>query len=73
MAGQLVEAPNSDEVAPAPSGSTPRTLSFNAPLGGYKQSGLGRENGLESVYEYTQTKTVWIELSGKTHDPFTLG
>ena len=50
-----------------------RTLSFNAPFGGYKQSGLGRENGLESVNEYTQTKTVWIELSGKTRDPFTLG
>ncbi len=50
-----------------------RTLSFNAPFGGYKQSGLGRENGLESVGEYTQTKTVWIELSGETRDPFTLG
>ncbi len=50
-----------------------RTLSFTAPFGGYKQSGLGRENGLESVGEYTQTKTVWIELSGETRDPFTLG
>ena len=50
-----------------------RTLSFNAPFGGYKQSGLGRENGLESVNEYTQTKTVWIELSGKTRAPVTLG
>ena len=50
-----------------------RTLSFNAPFGGYKQSGIGRENGLESVNEYTQTKTVWIELSGETRDPFTLG
>jgi hypothetical protein len=25
------------------------------------------------VGEYTQTKTVWVELSGKTRDPFTLG
>jgi len=50
-----------------------RTLSFNTPFGGYKASGLGRENGLDSVYEYTQTKAVWIELSGKTRDPFTLG
>ena len=50
-----------------------RAVSFTAPFGGYKQSGLGRENGLESVGEYTQTKTVWIELSGKTRDPFTLG
>jgi len=50
-----------------------RTLSFNTPFGGYKASGLGRENGLDSVYEYTQTKAVWVELSGKTRDPFTLG
>ena len=50
-----------------------RTLSFNTPFGGYKSSGLGRENGLESIHEYTQTKAVWIELSGNTRDPFTLG
>jgi hypothetical protein len=28
---------------------------------------------VEAVGEYTQTKTVWVELSGKTRDPFTLG
>lgn len=50
-----------------------RTVSFTAPFGGYKQSGIGRENGLESLQEYTQTKTVWVELSGETRDPFTLG
>lgn len=50
-----------------------RTLSFNTPFGGYKQSGLGRENGLESVHEFTETKAVWVELSGNTRDPFTLG
>jgi (Z)-2-((N-methylformamido)methylene)-5-hydroxybutyrolactone dehydrogenase len=50
-----------------------RAVSFTAPFGGYKQSGVGRENGLETLHEYTQTKTVWVELSGKTRDPFTLG
>ena len=50
-----------------------RAVSFTAPFGGYKQSGIGRENGLETLKEYTQTKTVWVELSGKTRDPFTLG
>jgi aldehyde dehydrogenase (NAD+) len=50
-----------------------RTLSFNTPFGGYKMSGLGRENGLESINEYTQVKSVWVELSGQTRDPFTLG
>jgi len=34
---------------------------------------LGRENGIEAVHEYTQTKAVWVELSGGTRDPFTLG
>jgi (Z)-2-((N-methylformamido)methylene)-5-hydroxybutyrolactone dehydrogenase len=50
-----------------------RTVSFNAPFGGYKMSGLGRENGLESVNEYIQVKSVWVELSGQTRDPFMLG
>ena len=50
-----------------------RTVSFTAPFGGYKQSGIGRENGLESLEGYTQTKTAWVELAGKTRDPFTLG
>jgi (Z)-2-((N-methylformamido)methylene)-5-hydroxybutyrolactone dehydrogenase len=50
-----------------------RVVSFNAPFGGYKQSGIGRENGLASLDEYTETKTVWVELSGETRDPFTVG
>jgi acyl-CoA reductase-like NAD-dependent aldehyde dehydrogenase len=50
-----------------------RTLSFNTPFGGYKMSGIGSENGLESMREYTHTKAVWVELSGQTRDPFKLG
>jgi (Z)-2-((N-methylformamido)methylene)-5-hydroxybutyrolactone dehydrogenase len=50
-----------------------RTLSFNTPFGGYKMSGLGRENGLESLQEYTEVKSVWVELSSQTRDPFKLG
>jgi aldehyde dehydrogenase (NAD+) len=50
-----------------------RTVSFNTPFGGYKASGIGRENGVESLNEYTQVKSVWVELSGKTRDPFMLG
>lgn len=50
-----------------------RTLSFNTPFGGYKMSGIGRENGLEAINEYTQTKSVWVELSGQIRDPFKLG
>jgi hypothetical protein len=36
-------------------------------------SGIGRENGLEILKEYTNLKSVWIELSGQTKDPFRLG
>lgn len=34
-----------------------------APFGGYKQSGFGRELGMHALAEYTQVKTVWIDLS----------
>ncbi|THF85452.1 aldehyde dehydrogenase [Deinococcus sp. KSM4-11] len=50
-----------------------RAVSFNAPFGGFKDSGFGRENSLEGVGEYLDTKTVWVELTGATRDPFTLG
>lgn len=50
-----------------------RVVAYNAPFGGYKQSGLGRENGMGGLEEYLETKTVWVELSGATRDPFVLG
>jgi aldehyde dehydrogenase (NAD+) len=34
-----------------------------APFGGYKQSGFGRELGRHALDEYTQVKTVWVDLS----------
>lgn len=50
-----------------------RAVSFNAPFGGFGYSGWGRENGLEALSEFTETKTIWVELSGQTRDPFVLG
>lgn len=50
-----------------------RTVSYNSPFGGVKDSGLGRENGREGLDEYLQTKSVWIDLAGSVEDPFTLG
>jgi (Z)-2-((N-methylformamido)methylene)-5-hydroxybutyrolactone dehydrogenase len=50
-----------------------RVVAPNVPFGGYGMSGIGRENGIEAVREYTETKAVWVELTGGTRDPFTLG
>jgi aldehyde dehydrogenase (NAD+) len=49
-----------------------RAVGPMAPFGGYKASGIGRENGLQAIEEYTELKTVWIELEGATRDPFKL-
>ncbi|MBT3437078.1 MAG: betaine-aldehyde dehydrogenase [Oceanospirillaceae bacterium] len=32
------------------------------PVGGYKQSGIGRENGPETLHHYTQVKSVFVRL-----------
>jgi aldehyde dehydrogenase (NAD+) len=50
-----------------------RVVAPNVPFGGFKSSGIGRENGSDVLREYTETKSVWIETSGATRDPFTLG
>ncbi|MFT7265891.1 MAG: betaine-aldehyde dehydrogenase, partial [Halioglobus sp.] len=39
------------------------------PVGGYKQSGIGRENGLETLHHYTQTKSIYMGMS-KLESPF---
>ena len=55
---------------PARCGSTATaSVSPSAPFGGCKMSGIGRENGLETIKEYTETKTVWVELSGADPRP----
>ena len=50
-----------------------RTVAPHVPFGGVGASGIGRENGIDAVADFTETKAVWVELSGATRDPFTLG
>jgi acyl-CoA reductase-like NAD-dependent aldehyde dehydrogenase len=50
-----------------------RVVSFATPFGGYKESGLGRENGVDAIREFTETKSVYVELTGEPRDPFKLG
>ncbi|MCW5234074.1 aldehyde dehydrogenase [Verminephrobacter eiseniae] len=49
-----------------------RAMSFNSPFGGYKASGIGRQNGIEAIDSYLQTKSIWCELSQEVQDPFVM-
>jgi aldehyde dehydrogenase (NAD+) len=51
--------------------NTYRAISPIAPFGGYNQSGYGREAGIDSIYDYTRTKTTWINTSDQPmQNPF---
>nr|WP_241665160.1 aldehyde dehydrogenase [Peribacillus simplex] len=47
-----------------------RKVSHQTPFGGYKASGLGRENGMQAINEYTQIKTIMIDTGNVITDPF---
>jgi acyl-CoA reductase-like NAD-dependent aldehyde dehydrogenase len=49
-----------------------RAMAPQSPFGGYKESGIGRQNGIDAIREYVQTKSVWVELSDEVQDPFVL-
>lgn len=44
--------------------------SAQSPVGGWKQSGYGRENGLEGMRCFMQTRSVWLSLNPNQPDPF---
>jgi len=53
--------------------NTYRAVSPVAPFGGFKDSGYGRESGMEAIYDYTRPKTVWLNTSAQPiADPFVM-
>ncbi|MBE2276049.1 MAG: aldehyde dehydrogenase [Rhodobacteraceae bacterium] len=49
-----------------------RASAANVPFGGFKDSGLGFNNGIEAINKYLRTKAVWCELGKGQSDPFVL-
>jgi len=45
--------------------NTYRVISPIAPFGGFGHSGFGREAGVDSIEDYTRTKTTWINTSSE--------
>ena len=43
--------------------NTYRVVSPIAEFGGVKGSGYGRESGFQAIYDYTRTKTIWMNTS----------
>jgi aldehyde dehydrogenase (NAD+)/betaine-aldehyde dehydrogenase len=50
----------------------PYTAFPGIPFGGYKQSGFGRELGLETIDLYLETKSVLVSTGAKPYNPFGL-
>ena len=52
--------------------NTYRAISYTSPFGGYKRSGLGRESGIDAIYDYLQVKSVWVATQTSTRNPFVI-
>lgn len=50
-----------------------RVVSYLAPFGGVKHSGIGRENGLEAIKEYLEVKSVFVNGNPDVANPFVMG
>lgn len=52
--------------------NTYRAASVMMPFGGVKKSGFGRENGIEAIEQYLETKSVWLSYEAETKNPFVM-
>jgi acyl-CoA reductase-like NAD-dependent aldehyde dehydrogenase len=52
--------------------NTPYTAFPGIPFGGYKQSGFGRELGIETLDLYLETKSVLVSTGTRAYNPFGL-
>jgi len=52
--------------------NTYRAVAAQAPFGGFKESGIGRERGEAGLREYLTTKNVMIDFSNAERDPFAI-
>lgn len=52
--------------------NTYRVVSYMTPFGGYKASGIGRENGAEAIKEFLQVKSVWLSTATTASNPFVI-
>ena len=52
--------------------NTYRAVSYMSPFGGHKRSGVGHENGMDSILDYTKIKSVWINTAREVPDPFVM-
>jgi len=52
--------------------NTYRMVAAQAPFGGVKESGFGRERGEAGLDEFLTTKNVMIDFSGEKRDPFAI-
>jgi aldehyde dehydrogenase (NAD+) len=50
--------------------NTPYAIFPGVPFGGYKQSGYGRELGMETMRSYSETKSLLTYVGEKPMDPF---
>jgi aldehyde dehydrogenase (NAD+) len=49
-----------------------RVVSYLAPFGGFKNSGIGRENGKEAIREYLEAKSVFVNTKRGVPSPFVM-